>query len=392
MELTLLLSSLSENSYHTALPLWPVDINDFRILDGSPMELHSNILYLGASEHLPALAENAPLLTFFVYGEETVPPSYQNRKVNLLFIPLQVSPLTIYDELHFLFDHTAPETPLSQQEPAAFSLLNGSRSQFLARLLSAFQPHSQMVEHEAAKMKYAVKGHYYLAIIQPEEGSFTRRDFASMAEAFHSLNHNIQPFIYQFQMLLFFDCDTDVFLQTELLKGLRDISVRHHAKMGISNPFYSLLDIRRYYTQAQHALTVAQAALRRTPLSPVFLFQEYSYGELFSISATEADLSNYIYPPLMELLEYDKANDSQLMNTLFVYLQHNCNAKDTAENMFMHKNTVLYRINKIKEMLHLDLTDGESVFLIALSMRIMIYMRLFIPQKAISDYAARFDD
>lgn len=60
MELTLLLSSLSENSYHTALPLWPVDINDFRILDGSPTELHSNILYLGSSEHLPALAGDTP--------------------------------------------------------------------------------------------------------------------------------------------------------------------------------------------------------------------------------------------------------------------------------------------------------------------------------------------
>jgi hypothetical protein len=392
MELTLLLSSLPENSYHSPFPTWPVDINDFRILDGSATELHPNILYLGASEHLPALSADAPLLTFFVYGDQIAPPSYHNKKVNLLFIPPEISPLTIYDELHFLFEHTAAETPLPQMDCGTLSLLSSSRSRFLTRLLSAFQPHSQVVEHEAAKMKYSVRGHYYLAVVRSETGRFTLREFAAMAEAFHGLNHNIQPFIFQFQLLLFFDCDTDVLLQPEMLKGLRDIAVRYHAKMGISNYFCSLLDIRRYYTQAQHTLTVAEAALRRTPLSPVFLFQEYSYGELFSICASEADLSNYVYPPLMELLEYDQANDTQLMNTLFVYLQHNCHAKDTAKNMFMHKNTILYRINKIKEMLHLDLSDGESVFLVALSMRILIYMRLFVPQKAISDYASFLDD
>ena len=54
--------------------------------------------------------------------------------------------------------------------------------------------------------------------------------------------------------------------------------------------------------------------------------------------------------------------EGELCETLEAYIEHGCNANATAEALFIHRNTMRYRMDKIKRILEDDLND-ISVFL-----------------------------
>lgn len=51
----------------------------------------------------------------------------------------------------------------------------------------------------------------------------------------------------------------------------------------------------------------------------------------------------------MRLARYDRAHGTELMNTLFIYLQNACNTQRSAKMLSLHKNTLLYRLGRIRE-------------------------------------------
>ena len=60
---------------------------------------------------------------------------------------------------------------------------------------------------------------------------------------------------------------------------------------------------------------------------------------------------------LLELKEADQTSNSQLMRTLNIFLENNGNMLRTAENLFVHRNTLQYRLNKIAHITGKELED-----------------------------------
>lgn len=79
---------------------------------------------------------------------------------------------------------------------------------------------------------------------------------------------------------------------------------------------------------------------------------------------------------LLKLKKYDKKNSSNLLQTLIVYLRENRNLGKTAEILYIHRNTIKYRVKRIEEILNCDLKDEEVIFNIKLCIRIGIFLNL----------------
>ena len=75
-------------------------------------------------------------------------------------------------------------------------------------------------------------------------------------------------------------------------------------------------------------------------------------------------------------------NQTDLMNTLYEYLDCSQNTQLAAERLFIHKNTLLYRINKIRSVIDNDLTYSWDLLLLTLSFRILIYLNIYRPNRA----------
>ena len=75
-----------------------------------------------------------------------------------------------------------------------------------------------------------------------------------------------------------------------------------------------------------------------------------------------------LYHPAFDLIhEYDRKNETQYFETLKVYLLNEMSYQKTAEKLFIHKNTVIYRIRRIEELFRLNLKDCRVITALYLS-------------------------
>lgn len=74
--------------------------------------------------------------------------------------------------------------------------------------------------------------------------------------------------------------------------------------------------------------------------------------------AQSANLRAFIHPMLRRLQEYDQAHSTALLHTLCVYLLQEQNLHATARQLFIHRNTLVYRLQRIRTLLQLDLDDA----------------------------------
>lgn len=76
------------------------------------------------------------------------------------------------------------------------------------------------------------------------------------------------------------------------------------------------------------------------------------------------------------LLTYDMTHHRNLYATLQSYLRHDGSIRAVAAETFVHRNTVSYRMQKIKQLVHNDLQDSESRFTFMLACHIHAYLAL----------------
>ena len=65
------------------------------------------------------------------------------------------------------------------------------------------------------------------------------------------------------------------------------------------------------------------------------------------------------HPALEQLRKYDRDNNGDLYHTLYCYLRANCNMAETARTLHLHRNSLLYRLNQIRELGGLRLDDED---------------------------------
>ena len=65
----------------------------------------------------------------------------------------------------------------------------------------------------------------------------------------------------------------------------------------------------------------------------------------------------YCNDKLGKLEEYDHANGTFLIETVLAYYMNGFSAGKTAQALFIHRNSLQYRLNKIEELLGIELVD-----------------------------------
>lgn len=136
-------------------------------------------------------------------------------------------------------------------------------------------------------------------------------------------------------------------------KKLNGLSV----SCGIGNPYKDLKMMKQSLKEAELAIHSTKCkGLDNT----ITKYKDIGiYGLLFSIDDKKI-LKNYYFSILGPILESDyKPKEISSITILETYLNENCNITVTAEKLFMHRNTLKYRINKIEELLNYDLHNFE---------------------------------
>jgi hypothetical protein len=165
----------------------------------------------------------------------------------------------------------------------------------------------------------------------------------------------------------------DTEMELELLETLKYFSKKEHIRIGISNSFSCIENFVSHYEQAYAALELGH---KSNPEELVYLYQNYEIFYLFTEVKNPDKLGQFSHPALAILNHYDQENSSQLYKTLCIYIDKGCNIKLTSESLYIHRNSLVYRLNRITELCQVDLSDINTLFLLRLSFFIDRYHEL----------------
>lgn len=173
---------------------------------------------------------------------------------------------------------------------------------------------------------------------------------------------NLLPLVFGEQLVLLAHADNEPGFNN-LTVELSHFCAVHHLRCGVSNHFHRMVDLRGYYDQAA-------AALQSGTEEGLYFYHNVMLDHMLSyISAEQAEF--LISPDIRRLEDAADGYSFSLTETLKAYLECNCNLIRTAERLFLHKNTLLYRLNHIKNIIRCDLNDADDRLLLLLSFKLL---------------------
>ena len=211
----------------------------------------------------------------------------------------------------------------------------------------------------------------YLADFHPS--AFALMDLTAYHSQYPGVHHlkeeiderypDSHSFLYKGDIFLFLHRDSDVDILIELAKEF-------DLKVIVSEAIRDLYDLPSLYRAAHDALdmlagsnyhgeNVCSVAQLRTPL-------------LLKNLDSRDDL---IPPEILALAEHDRKKGTQYCETLYFYLICSRSLKKTCDALFTHRNTVLYRIERIRDDFLIPLDDPERHAELLFGVAILLFQK-----------------
>jgi DNA-binding PucR family transcriptional regulator len=144
-----------------------------------------------------------------------------------------------------------------------------------------------------------------------------------------------------------------------VLGGLR-------CRIGVGGRCTRPSDFPRSYREARLALKVQSAAGSGTQSTE---FDALGVIRILAESEEFSGIERFVDLWLGALREYDEAHGTALVETLSHYLEQGGNYEATAHVLSTHRNTVKYRLQRIRAISGLDLADPDTRFNLQLATR-----------------------
>jgi len=136
--------------------------------------------------------------------------------------------------------------------------------------------------------------------------------------------------------------------------------------IGVGGPCRRLIDAHRSLKEAEQALILKESG----DPGPVFFENLGIYQLLFSMAERDrASLEDFVQRYLGPLIEYDREKGSSLVQTLRVYLDHDGSKQVAARKLFIVRQSLYYRLEKIAELLGPDFMESENRIALQVALR-----------------------
>jgi DNA-binding PucR family transcriptional regulator len=164
----------------------------------------------------------------------------------------------------------------------------------------------------------------------------------------------------------------------------RILDLEHDAALRVGvGGLYRLEEIRRSLGDAEFALTLTISAVEK----PMAAFDELGVWRLLARPDAD-DLQQLVDTWIGPLIEYDREHRSELLKTLVAYLNEFGALEATAAKLFVHRNSLRYRLVRIAELTGWDLNDPEQRFHLDLACRAHMVRQAFDGRSPVTGHDA----
>ncbi|MEH6993904.1 PucR family transcriptional regulator ligand-binding domain-containing protein [Neobacillus drentensis] len=137
--------------------------------------------------------------------------------------------------------------------------------------------------------------------------------------------------------------------------------------IGIGRQYGTIRSLHKSFSEANESIRLMQKFKNSGGVSH---FEDHSIYHFLDSNIKDMELEEFFMKRLGKVFENDQLHGTSYISTLENYFQNNLNISETSKAMFLHRNTLIYRIEKIKEILNSDLKNSEELLQIQLALKI----------------------
>ena len=263
----------------------------------------------------------------------------------------------LVEKLEYLLAHEAEE-----EDP------DRDMEQIFVRILSDRTADYMQVSRELSELGWSGNHEYMCLILQITYLNQQNLSTKAICRYVKKKVPDSVSFLYQDEIVVFFNLTKSGMNQEEIASKLIYFIRDTYLKAGYSRVMEGHMNLRRQYVQAKTALDVGS---RKKPYLWIHYFSQVALTYILEQATRRLPGTMICHEGLLELKKHDKENQTQYMETLRVYLEQHLSATQAARELFIHRSTFLYRLDRIKEILQLELDDPEEIFYLELSFRLL---------------------
>ncbi len=156
------------------------------------------------------------------------------------------------------------------------------------------------------------------------------------------------------------------------LNALSDFLKLYHMSAGISNGFSDITMLSIFFNQSVTAIEINDF-YNYTLNYRVVKYSDFSITHLLKIVSQSSNIRiiDFCHPTLLYIMEYDRKNHTDYLNTLSAYILSNNSIKLASQVLYIHANTMYNRIAKIRNDFKLDLDNITLIAQLYISFQIL---------------------
>lgn len=155
--------------------------------------------------------------------------------------------------------------------------------------------------------------------------------------------------------------------KNDIADALCDISQKYRINTGLSLPFTGTQKLHYYYGQAIAAIYYGSLL---APAETLHRFYNYALEHLIRTQSLDEAVC-LCHPDVRKLWNPASEDGGEKIKTLFTYLNNDRSLQNTAGELYIHRNTLVYRIHRITESLTCNIDDIYSRDYIKMSIRVL---------------------
>ena len=211
----------------------------------------------------------------------------------------------------------------------------------------------QQYNARANYLKTEFSRNLYCLVIEITRSSSTLNTM-HIRKLFENKFHNSKTLLYHNDIIILIQLPEKDKITACEIQEISSICKENELYGGMSNSFRNILHLPEYYSQARCAVSLGT---ERSDLPSLFLYKDYYIQHIHNIFCQNESLHSFCHPALKILQDYDRENTSHLALSLYTYLVCERNITAAAEAMFIHRNTLIYRLKKINSIISFDYDD-----------------------------------
>jgi len=239
-------------------------------------------------------------------------------------------------------------------------------SYILVDLIEGKPIDDSILNNRQVYLKWARTENIYILVISYNQKELLDNKISVVLQTFKSYIPIDQCIIYKSSIIAFIDQ-----ILYDVLFNVQDGTFQKFLEnndlyAGVSREYSLITESKKHYQNAVKAMEIGQK--RNLHCS---FFEDCTLYILSELVSNSYDMMDFCHPAVSMLMAYDKEKGSDYLKTLRQYIFYSSTPAEAARVLNIHKNTLFYRIGKIKDMTGIRLEYGDEICKVFLSIRLL---------------------